>query len=228
MSSALCSVAIEIVEPARNTGSSTAYGVTAPVRPTLTSIRSSVVSPAAAGNLKAVAQRGNFAVAPSRSPQREVVDLDDDAVGVERRASRRLSAHSCAERDDRVDAVAAPPVRLDRQPPRGERRQRVGMASSAARRRRSRLGRDAPARPADRRTHAGPRLRDERRIEIPHRAGRGVARVREQRLAGVLALAVHALERGARQVDLAADLDRGRRARRAATAESRGWSGRWR
>ena len=42
-SSALCSVAIEIVEPARNTGSRTAYGVFAPVRPTLTSIFSSFV-----------------------------------------------------------------------------------------------------------------------------------------------------------------------------------------
>ena len=47
MSSALCSVAIEIVEPASNTGSSTAYGVTAPVRPTFTSIACSFVSPAA-------------------------------------------------------------------------------------------------------------------------------------------------------------------------------------
>jgi hypothetical protein len=43
MSSALCSVAIEIVDPATNTGSSTAYGVFAPVRPTLTAIRRSFV-----------------------------------------------------------------------------------------------------------------------------------------------------------------------------------------
>ena len=35
-SSALCSVAIEIVTPPTRTGSSTAKGVTAPVRPTLT------------------------------------------------------------------------------------------------------------------------------------------------------------------------------------------------
>src|SRR2546425_1187118 len=64
-SSALCSVAIETVVPASFTGSRTAYGVTAPVRPTLTSIAVRVVVACCAGNLKAVAQRGNFAVVPS-------------------------------------------------------------------------------------------------------------------------------------------------------------------
>jgi hypothetical protein len=57
---------MEIVEPARNTGSSTAYGVFAPVRPTFTSMRMSFVCACWAGNLKATAQRGNFAVVPSR------------------------------------------------------------------------------------------------------------------------------------------------------------------
>ncbi len=53
--------------PASRTGSSTANGVTAPVRPTLTSMASSRVVACCAGNLKAIAQRGNFSVAPSRS-----------------------------------------------------------------------------------------------------------------------------------------------------------------
>ena len=66
-SSALCSVAIEMVEPASRTGSSSAYGVTAPVRPTLTRMRRIFVCACCAGNLNAVAQRGNFAVVPSRS-----------------------------------------------------------------------------------------------------------------------------------------------------------------
>ncbi len=119
MSSALCSVAIETVEPARNTGSSTANGVTAPVRPTFTSIfRSSVVF-CSAGNLKAIAQRGNLLVVPRRAAQRERVDLDDDAVGVEVERAALLGPLA-AEGDQRVDARAAAPVRFDGQPPGAE------------------------------------------------------------------------------------------------------------
>ena len=51
--------------PETSTGSSIATGVTAPVRPTLTSIPRTTVSARSAGNLKAIAQRGNFAVTPS-------------------------------------------------------------------------------------------------------------------------------------------------------------------
>ena len=50
-SSALCSVAIEIVTPPTRTGSSTANGVTAPVRPTLTWMSLSRVVCSSAGNL---------------------------------------------------------------------------------------------------------------------------------------------------------------------------------
>ena len=50
-SSALCSVAIEIVTPPTRTGSSTANGVTAPVRPTLTWMSRSLVVCSSAGNL---------------------------------------------------------------------------------------------------------------------------------------------------------------------------------
>ena len=92
-SCALCSVAIEIVEPARRTGSRTANGVTAPVRPTLTSIRSSFVWACCAGNLKAVAHLGNFAVAPSRSRTARSSTLTT-TPSVSNSRPCRLSAHS--------------------------------------------------------------------------------------------------------------------------------------
>ena len=50
-------------------------------------------------------------------------------------------------------------------------------------------------------------LRDQRRIQIPHRSRRRVARILEQRLTRVFHLAVDPLERGTRQIHLAADLD---------------------
>ena len=55
------------------------------------------------------------------------------------------------------------------------------------------------------RAHAA--LRHQRRIQVPHRARGGIAGVRELRLAGVLHLAVEPVERRAREVHLAADLD---------------------
>ena len=54
------------VEPATRTGSSTANGVTRPVRPTLTSMSSSLVVTSSGGYLKAIAQRGARLVEPSR------------------------------------------------------------------------------------------------------------------------------------------------------------------
>ena len=58
---------MEIVEPATTVGSSIANGVAAPVRPMFTSMRCSIATCRSAGNLNAVAQRGNFDVNPSRS-----------------------------------------------------------------------------------------------------------------------------------------------------------------
>ena len=51
--------------PDSSTGSSTATGVTAPVRPTWLWMSRSTVVTWRAGNLYAIAQRGNFAVVPS-------------------------------------------------------------------------------------------------------------------------------------------------------------------
>ena len=62
---ALCSVAISTVEPATFAGSITAYGVTRPVRPTLTRMSSSRVRTTSGGYLKAIAHRGARDVAPS-------------------------------------------------------------------------------------------------------------------------------------------------------------------
>ena len=93
MSSALWSVAIEIVEPATNTGSSTAYGVFAPVRPTFTSIRRSRVCACCAGNLNAVAHRGNLAVAPRRARSARSSTLIT-TPSVSKSSASRFSAHS--------------------------------------------------------------------------------------------------------------------------------------
>ena len=66
-SSSLCKVARLIVLPARNTGSNSATGVSAPVRPTWIVMAFSRVSACSAAYLKAMAQRGAFDVNPARS-----------------------------------------------------------------------------------------------------------------------------------------------------------------
>ena len=67
--SALCRVARVTVTPPTCTGCISAHGVTAPVRPTLTSIDSSTVICSCAGNLCAIAQRGARETKPiSRCP----------------------------------------------------------------------------------------------------------------------------------------------------------------
>ena len=65
-SEALCRVAISTVEPLTKTGSMTPYGVTRPVRPTLTRMSSSVVVTSSGGYLNAIAHRGARDVEPSR------------------------------------------------------------------------------------------------------------------------------------------------------------------
>ena len=63
---ALWSVAFSTVEPATRVGSMTPYGVTRPVRPTLTRISSSLALTSSGGYLNAIAQRGARLVEPSR------------------------------------------------------------------------------------------------------------------------------------------------------------------
>jgi len=64
-SSSLWSVARETVVPASTTGSSSATGVKAPVRPTCTAIALTIVVACSAGYLNATAQRGNLDVTPA-------------------------------------------------------------------------------------------------------------------------------------------------------------------
>ena len=66
-SSALWRVAWETVEPAMTTGSRTATGVSAPVRPTPTRMSFTSVVFSSGGNLKAIAHLGLLLVAPSVS-----------------------------------------------------------------------------------------------------------------------------------------------------------------
>ncbi len=68
-SSQLCSVAWVTTTPPTVTGSILARGVSAPVRPTCTSIRSSTVVARSAGNFHAVAQRGARPAKPRRACQ---------------------------------------------------------------------------------------------------------------------------------------------------------------
>ena len=201
--------------PASSTGSSSAYGVTAPVRPTLTRMRRTFVCACCAGNLNAVAQRGKLRRRAQPLAQRQVVHLDDDAVGAEIQRLPPIGPF-LAERRDAGDVVAAAPVRLDRESPGPHRRQhgrvrtvlRDGLHAVAAGHDLIGERRQAP-------------LGDQGRIQIPHRAGGGVARVREQRLAALLALPVRPIERRARQIHLAADFDPARRVRRAVSTGSR-------
>ncbi len=67
MSSSLCSVAVETVTPPTWTGSSSAQGLSAPVRPTLMWMWRSVVTAVEGAHLYARAQRGRSWRAPSRS-----------------------------------------------------------------------------------------------------------------------------------------------------------------
>ena len=70
ISSSLCSVALETTTPPTVTGFSLATGVSAPVRPTLISIASTIVVACSAGNLCATAQRGERDTKPSRCCRR--------------------------------------------------------------------------------------------------------------------------------------------------------------
>jgi hypothetical protein len=77
------------------TGSNTAKGVTAPVRPTLMSIFTSLVSACSGGNLYAIAHRGNLDVVPSLARSAIVSSLTTTpsvSNGKSRVAAERFSA----------------------------------------------------------------------------------------------------------------------------------------
>ena len=216
MSSALCSVAIETVDPATNTGSSTAYGVFAPVRPTFTSIFSSFVWTCWAGNLNAVAQRGNLAVVPSRSRKRQVIELDDHAVGVE----------------FELQPLVRPPVAE------GDHLRRCRCTAGSASRPAIPSCASRPAVSAcvfsdavggtDQliRERGEPTPPHERRIQVPHGAGRGIPGIGEDRFPLGLAFGIDPGKRRCAERRPRRALRSGRPGHCAARAESTGSSGR--
>ena len=182
-SSALWRVAIEIVEPASRTGSSTAYGVTAPVRPTLTSIFRRIGRRLLRRKLEGGGPPRKLGGRAKPLAQRQIVDLDDHAVGVEVERAAAVRPLG-AERSDLVDAVTRAPMGLDRQPPGPHRGQHPGMTGANTR---QTVVVDVATLAADRgrdqliREARQPALRHGRRVEIPHGSGGGVSRVGERR-----------------------------------------------
>ena len=94
MSSALCSVAIEIVEPASNTGSSTAYGV---IGPGSTHVDVNLAQ-SGRGLLRRELEGGRpareFRRDPQSFPKSEIVHFDHDAVGRKAKSLALLTIHS--------------------------------------------------------------------------------------------------------------------------------------
>ena len=105
---ALCSVAFSTVEPATSVGSITPYGVTRPVRPTLTWISSSLALTSSGGYLNAIAQRGARLVEPEPALQRDLVDLDHHAVDLVGHEVVAVLAGVLDEALDLLQRVAAP------------------------------------------------------------------------------------------------------------------------
>ena len=93
----LLSVALETVTPARSTGSSTASGLSFPVRETCQITSRTVVVASSAANLYAIAQRGNFCVYPSSSLIAVSSTLTTAPSIKKSKESRLLSISSSAE-----------------------------------------------------------------------------------------------------------------------------------
>ena len=111
ISSSLCNVARETVTPPTVTGFKCATGVRAPVRPTCTSMFSNTVAACLAGYLKAMAQRGAFAVQPSRSccgMESTFATTPSVSYG----SPSRLPSHSRINASKFVEVFAAAPVRI--------------------------------------------------------------------------------------------------------------------
>ncbi len=219
--SKLCSVASLTVVPPISTGSRIAYGLSAPVRPTLTPIPKRRVTAMSGANFRAIAQRGSR---PAHHAQvfLEGQRVDFDHTAVDREVQRRadLVLDLVGPGGDLGERAAAGAVWRDRDPPAGQRLQEIPLG--VERQPRPRGGRSFArggfigGRIPDRdrvAEEAQGAIRGDGRIELPERAGRGVARIGEDRIAVRGARLVHLLEAVERHVDLASHLDemRGRR-----------------
>ena len=135
--------------------------------------------------------------------QRQRVDLHHAAVDGEIQLSAELRLDVMRPRRDVVQRFAPHVVWCHRNPPLGQRGQHLALRSERKRRAWGRGdGVAVEAKGAHRR---------DGRVELPERAGRGIARVREDRLAGLHARLVHLLEPVERVVHFAANLDDRRR-----------------
>ena len=159
-----------------------------------TSIFLSSVVTCCAGNLNAVAQRGNLDVDPSRLRSDSASSLTT-TPSVSNPSVRRRSRHSSQNVEHLLHALAALPVRFDGQAPRAQGLEHFGVG--------------VPGHRADHLIDPGREsaLGHLARVDVPHGARRGVARVGEDGLARRLLLFVRPLELRQRQKHLAADFD---------------------
>ncbi len=125
----------------------------------------------------------------------QVVDLDHDPVGVEIELQARVGP-CAAERDHVLDTGTVLMMRLHRQPPGRHGCKRLAVALWAVAIRHHELVREG----------CQPAPRHQCRIQVPHRACRGIARVREERLPFRFPFGVHPRERRARKEHFAAHL----------------------
>jgi len=132
--------------------------------------------------------------------QRQIGQLDDDAVGVELEILS-LRVPLAAKGDDFVDPQAHRRMGFDRQSPLPHRCQQFEMVRRRSVRRTDVL--------IDERLEAA--AADQRGIEISHRSRRDVARIRIERLAAAGAFLIDPLEGGARQKHLTTHFEARRR-----------------
>ncbi len=204
MSSSLWSVASLTVTPPTSTGSSSANGLRAPVRPTLIPIERSLV---VRGWWELVGHRPPRVPADGaeRGLHGEGVHLDDDAVDLVRQLAPAI-LRLLAGLDDLVEGVVQPRQGVDGKAERGDPGEGLVVASELDARALDLADRVAPERERPLGRLAG--------VLLAERAGRRVPGVHEHGLAEREALVVHPLERVAGHVDLAPHLEERRRGAR--------------
>ena len=165
------------------------------MRPTEIEMRCRTVSTCSAGKLVGDGPAGRPPGGAQTLLPVETVDLEDDTVNLEVERGP-LSLDLPMERACLVEPGAASGVRGEREPPRREPRENVGLALP------QRLAHLAPAVGEE----AQPALCGERRVDLTQAAGSGVARIDECLFAVRLPFPVQRREISEPYVDLAPDL----------------------